>query len=52
MKKQDLECPICNADVPLSGEESPGEEVFCAYCRAPLTLSGKSDDDMELEEDF
>ncbi len=51
MAKQDLACPICNADVPLSGEEAPGEEVFCAYCRAPLTIKGK-DDDMELEEDF
>jgi hypothetical protein len=52
VKKQDLECPICNADVPLSGDETAGDEVFCAYCRAPLTVSGSSEEDLELEEDF
>jgi hypothetical protein len=50
----ELSCPICNADVPLAGDEKPGEEVFCAYCRAPLTLKGSRDDpsELELEEDF
>jgi hypothetical protein len=50
----ELSCPICNADVPLSGDEQPGEEVFCTYCKAPLTLkgSGKDPSEMELEEDF
>lgn len=52
--KDDLSCPICNADVPLTGEEKRGEEVFCTYCKAPLSLKGSSDDpsEMELEEDF
>lgn len=50
----DLECPICNADVPLNGDERPGEEVFCTYCGCPLQLKGQGDDlaEMELEEDF
>ena len=48
-----LECPICNADVPLSGDEKPGTEIFCAYCRAPLKLSAELDsEDAELEGDF
>jgi hypothetical protein len=52
--RSELSCPICNADVPLSGDEKPGEEVFCTYCKAPLTLkgSGKDLEELELEEDF
>ena len=52
MPRDDLSCPVCNAHVPLSGDERAGDEVYCAYCRAPLKLSGKSGDDAELEEDF
>ncbi len=49
---QELECPICNADVPLSGDEKVGEEVFCAFCRAPLTVQhGKEDDELMLEDE-
>jgi hypothetical protein len=52
--RSDLSCPICNADVPLTGDEKPGDEVFCSYCRAPLPVKGSREDpsDMELEEDF
>ena len=52
--RSELSCPICNADVPMAGDEKPGEEVFCTYCRAPLTLKGSREDpsEMELEEDF
>ncbi len=50
---RELECPICNADVPLSGDEKTGEEVFCAFCRAPLRITaGKEDDELLLEDDF
>jgi hypothetical protein len=50
---RELCCPICQADVPLSGDERPGDELMCGYCRAPLLLAGgKDDDEMELEEDF
>ena len=45
-------CPICNADVPLSGDEQPGEELHCAYCRSPIKIKASDDDDIELEEDF
>jgi hypothetical protein len=52
--RSELSCPICNADVPMTGDEKPGEEVFCTYCKAPLTLKGSEEDssEMELEEDF
>jgi hypothetical protein len=54
MRAPDIECPICNADVPLSGDEKKGDEVYCTYCGAPLKLAGKGDDfdEAELEEDF
>jgi hypothetical protein len=54
MARDDLSCPICQADVPLSGDERKGDEVFCTYCRAPLKLAGDGEnvDELELEEDF
>ena len=54
MRRHELSCPICNADVPLAGDEKPGEEMFCTYCGAPCRLSGdpdKDDDCSLLEED-
>jgi len=51
MARQEPSCPTCDADIPLSGDEAPGDEIFCPYCRAPLTLSGKGDE-IELEEDY
>ena len=49
---KELACPICDADVPLAGDEKPGEEVYCGFCRAPLTLQGQSEEDYELEDEF
>lgn len=42
------------ADVPLAGDERPGDEVLCTYCGAPLKLQGAPSDeaDWDLEEDF
>jgi hypothetical protein len=50
---REASCPVCNADVPLDGDERQGDAVYCAYCKAPLKI-GKlgEDDDAELEEDF
>jgi hypothetical protein len=54
MRTPEIECPICNADVPLTGDEKKGDEVFCTYCGAPLRLAGKGDeyDEAELEDDY
>lgn len=50
---RELSCPVCNADLPLAGDEKSGEEVFCTYCGAPCVLKGKPDDeDCEVEADF
>ena len=53
MAKNEVVCPICSADVPLSGDEAKGEEVFCTVCGAPLKLTAPAaDDDAEAEEDM
>jgi Alpha-aminoadipate carrier protein LysW-like, globular domain len=50
---REVSCPICNADVPLDGDEREGETVYCAYCKAPLKVRPPSgQDEVELEEDF
>lgn len=50
---KDLSCPICNADVPLAGDERLGDEVFCTYCGAPCkVVSGEDEETFDLEEDF
>jgi hypothetical protein len=55
VKLLDLECPICQADLPLAGDERPGDEVICAYCGAPSRIEGDPEQDPETwdaEEDF
>lgn len=39
---RDGTCPICDADVPMSGDESLGDVVYCTYCEAPLRFSKMS----------
>jgi hypothetical protein len=40
--------------VPLAGDERAGDEVYCAYCKAPCKLKAVKDDpdELDLEEDF
>ena len=58
MATKDLSCPICNADLPLNGDERKGDEIFCTYCGAPcrLVVKPKKQDDKEdeytAEEDY
>ena len=53
MGMQDLECPVCNADFPLGGDERKGDEVFCSYCNAPFRMmKNAQDEEGGLEEDF
>lgn len=54
MTQQDeLVCPVCQADIPLSGEERVGDEVFCTFCGAPCVIvEGKECEEWDLEEDF
>jgi hypothetical protein len=58
MAIKDLSCPVCNADLPLTGDEHVGDEIFCTYCGAPCRLmvkpkKGKDQaDEYQAEEDY
>lgn len=48
-----LSCPMCDADIPVSGDERVGEEIYCPYCRVPLGIRKKKDaEELYLEENF
>jgi hypothetical protein len=49
----DLSCPVCQADLPVAGDEPAGAEIFCTYCGAPCRLTKPAEDaGCEVEEDF
>jgi hypothetical protein len=44
---------MCDVEVPMTGEEKVGDQVYCPYCQTPLKLRKKNvDDTLYLEEDF
>lgn len=47
----DLECPICDADIPLDGDEKTGDLVLCSYCKVTFKLIKKKDR-LVLVEDY
>jgi hypothetical protein len=51
MATEELVCPICDADIPLDGDERPGDLVLCSYCKMTFKMLKKKDDWI-LEEDF
>jgi hypothetical protein len=46
-----LECPICEADIPLDGDEKSGDLVLCSYCNVTFKILRKKDKWI-LVEDF
>ncbi len=38
-----LECPICDADIPIEREDRSGDLVQCSYCKETLKLIKKMD---------
>lgn len=54
MTISELECPVCSAEMPLSGDEKKGDEVVCLFCGSPYRLRTdvKLGEKIELEEDF
>lgn len=53
MARHEVPCPVCQADLPLAGDERKGDEVYCTYCGAPCRLTGNAqDEDCGIEEDF
>ena len=47
---REIACPICDAEISLAGDEKPGDEIFCSYCRAPVTIKGVSEDEIEIDD--
>ena len=39
----ELECPICDADIPLEGTEKPGDLVLCSYCKVTFKIISTKD---------
>jgi hypothetical protein len=54
VRAPELSCPICQADIPLAGDEKPGDELYCTYCGAPCIIAGdaESPEEWAAEEDF
>jgi hypothetical protein len=46
----DLECPICDADIPLDGDEKTGDLVLCSYCKVTFKLIKKKDSFVLVED--
>jgi uncharacterized Zn-finger protein len=38
MGKRETNCPYCEAEIPLEGNEKEGDEVYCSYCEMRLKL--------------
>jgi hypothetical protein len=45
-----LECPICDAEIPLEKDDRSGDLVVCSYCKETLKLLRKSDKWILIEE--
>ncbi len=51
----ELECPVCEADIPLEGDEESGDLMVCSYCKGTFKLLRKKDkwilsEDIDAEE--
>lgn len=47
----ELSCPICEAEIPLDGDEKSGDLVLCSYCNMTFKML-KKQEDWTLVEDF
>ncbi len=47
-----IDCPMCDCEIALSGDEKVGDEIYCPYCETPLKLKQTKDDELYLQEDF
>ena len=47
----ELECLICDADIPMDGDERTGDFVLCSFCKVTFKLI-KAKDKWILVEDF
>ena len=45
-----LECPICDAEIPLEQDDRSGDVVQCSFCKEPLKLLRTTDKWILVEE--
>lgn len=48
----ELECLICDAEIPLDNDEGPGDIVQCSYCKEYFKLIRTKDKGLVLIEEF
>ena len=48
----ELECPVCEADIPLDNDETPGDIVQCSYCKEFFKLLQMKGKGLVLIEEF
>jgi hypothetical protein len=48
---KELECPVCEASIPLEGDEKSSDLIMCSYCKTTLKLL-RMKDGWILSEDF
>ena len=47
----EIECPLCDAEIPLEGQEEAGDMIVCSYCKSTFKLIFKKGK-LVLTEDF
>lgn len=48
---EEMTCPICEAEIPLEGDEESGDFLMCSYCKVTFKMLRKKDKWI-LVEDF
>ena len=49
---KELDCPVCDADLLLDGDEKPGDQVYCSYCNSTIKVrAARGSDDLDLVDD-
>jgi hypothetical protein len=48
---REMECPICEAPIPMEGDEQSSDLIMCSYCKMTFKLL-RTKDGWILTEDF
>ncbi len=35
---KEYQCPVCDADLNLDGDEKPGDNIYCSYCGSTIKI--------------
>ncbi len=48
----ELDCPVCDAAIPLDNNEKPGDLVQCSYCKETFKVMRSKERGLFLIEEF